>query len=100
MSRSTLAEKYGRFAAGYRAESLSSTRCSSQRARRLYCAQDVYASSPVLPGFGVPDQALKRLLRTVAEFTSEEKLDQAAPPPGREFEVSIEPHQSTAAVHR
>jgi hypothetical protein len=45
---------------------------------------------------GDPDQVAQRLLRAAAHFAAEEQLDQAAPPPGREVEVSIEPDERAA----
>src|SRR5919201_6115184 len=36
----------------------------------------------------------------MAQLASEHELNQVAPPPGRELEVSIEPEQCPAAVHR
>ena len=42
------------------------------------------------------DQVLERFLRSAAQLTSECQRQQAAPPPGREVEVSIEPDQRSA----
>jgi hypothetical protein len=45
---------------------------------------------------GRADEVLQRFFRSASELMSEQKPDQAAPPPGREVEVSIEPDESAA----
>jgi hypothetical protein len=42
------------------------------------------------------DQVSERLLGPAPQLTPEQQLDQAAPPPGREMEVSIEPDERAA----
>jgi hypothetical protein len=42
------------------------------------------------------DQLLKRFLRATAQLTSQQQREEAAPPPGREVEVSIEADERAA----
>jgi hypothetical protein len=45
---------------------------------------------------GGADQVTQRCLGSMSQLTPEEQCDEAAPPPGREVEVSIEPDERAA----
>jgi len=47
-------------------------------------------------GFGDSQQVAQRLLRAAAHLATQQHLDEVAPPPGREVEVSIEPDEGPA----
>jgi hypothetical protein len=46
--------------------------------------------------FGGLDQVAERFLRSASQLSAQSQCYQAAPPPGREVEVSIEPDERSA----
>jgi hypothetical protein len=78
--------------------------CESARATRLLSdgssqlTKATLVPSDALPALSNLDQALKGMLRSLAEFTSQKKFHQTTPPRGRELAVSIESHQSPARI--
>jgi hypothetical protein len=44
----------------------------------------------------IVDQVSQRFFRSAPQLTPKQQLDQPAPPPGREMEVSIEPDERPA----
>src|SRR5437660_385101 len=58
------------------------------------------SEGPKLVCFGGPDQIPEGLLRSFLQLAPQKEADHAAPPPGREMEVSIEPDERAAFFRR